>query len=158
MTIQQEYAIKDFESEARKRGQDAKIDWKESNCNESRGSLFGNFGGITLMVYPEGLISIPAICSYGPPKYPTPAIAAASAKELWDRQKKRDDANPKKAQERQGGHLGQILEPDLKCQNEDCPCRRETPEERRKRARGAFNTVRWWETHSRWRLGSVLKE
>ena len=45
------------------------------------------------MVYSDGLISIPAVRTYHPPRYPTPMIAAALATELWTKQKARDDAN-----------------------------------------------------------------
>jgi hypothetical protein len=92
MTSKQYERTKEFESELRKRGKNAEIDWEESSIPESRGVLFGGFEGVTLMVYPNGLMNISAVCSYHPPKYPTPVIAAASAKELWARQKRRDDA------------------------------------------------------------------
>ncbi|HET9307739.1 MAG TPA: hypothetical protein VFO46_17095 [Candidatus Sulfotelmatobacter sp.] len=111
MTIQQDWPTKEFEIELRKRGQHAKIDWEESNKEVSRGFLFGNFMGVTLMVYPEGVISIPAVCSY---KALNPEVAAASAMERFDRQKARDDANLERARKRIGGHLGQIVEHDLR--------------------------------------------
>jgi hypothetical protein len=152
MNPKQGWASKELESELRKRGQNAKIDWEESSSNESCGCLFGQFEGVTLMVYPEGLISIPAVCSY---TASSPAIAAASAKDRFDRQKARDDANPKKARDRQGGHLGPILSHDLRCGNELCHCKTETSQERQRRARGAYNTVQWWETNTTWRLGPV---
>lgn len=103
MTSQQDAYIMKFESEVRTRGENAEMDWKESSSPQSRGALFGNFKGVTLIVYPEGVINIPAVCTYGQPKYPTPAIAAASAKELWAGQKRRDDANPNSAKHRAGG-------------------------------------------------------
>jgi hypothetical protein len=112
MTLQQEWATKEFERELRKRGQPEKIDWKESNEDVSRGCLFGEFLGVTLMVYPEGLISMPAVCSY---TAPSPPIAATSARERWERQKARDDANPERAQKRIGGHLDQRVDHDLMC-------------------------------------------
>jgi len=140
MTSQQDDRIKEYENEVRKRGGNAAMAWKESNSPESHGVLFADVDGVTLVIYPNGLISVPAVCSYHPPKYPTPVVAAASAKELWARQKARDDAHPEKAKKRKGGHLGPIVDRDLKCGNKDCPCQRQSPEERQNRARGAFNT------------------
>ena len=140
MTSQQSARIKEFESEAKNRGTNAMLDWNESRSPESRGVLFADVDGITLMVYPNGLISIPAVRTYHPPKYPTPIIAAASAKELWGRQKARHDANPVLARSRSTGHLDSIVDPALKCRDKDCPCHRESPEERQKRAQGGFNT------------------
>lgn len=138
MTIQQDWAIKEFENELRRRGH-PKVDWEESNIEITRGCLFGNFMGVTLMVYPEGLISIPAVCSY---TAPSPAVAATSAKERFARQKARDDDNPARAQKRRGGHLGPIVDLDLKCGNQQCRCLNEESEERRRRARGACNTLK----------------
>lgn len=140
MTRSQDDKIKAFESEVRKRIGSRVMDWKESNSPESRGVLFADMEGVTLMVYPNGLISIPAVRTYHPPKYPTPVVAAASAKELWTRQKSRDDANPETAKTRRTGHLGPIVETDLKCRNKVCPCHWERPEVRQKRAQGGFNT------------------
>jgi hypothetical protein len=140
VTTQQGDRIKEFETEVRKRDRNAVIDWKESSSPESRGVLFTEVEGVTLVVYPNGLISVPAVRTYHPPKYPTPVIAAASAKELWARQKARDDANPKTAKGRRTGHLGPIVDPDLKCRNKDCPCHQQRPEDRQKRAQGGFNT------------------
>lgn len=148
----QDWAIEEFESELRKLGQHAKIDLEESNKGVSRGSLFGNFMGVTLMVFPEGLISIPAVCSY---KAPSPAVAATSAKQRFDRQNARDTRYPDKARNRKGGHLGPIVDHDLRCGNEHCRCQKETDQERKSRARGAYNTVRWWEANTSWRLGPV---
>lgn len=155
MRIQQDWATKEFESELGKLGQHARLEWKESATEPSRGCLFGEFKGVTLMVYPEGLISIPAVCSY---KAPSPAIAATTAKERFDKQKARDDRNRDRAQGRQGGHLGSIIGHNLKCGNEKCPCQKETPETRRKRARGTFNSLQWWETNTSWRLNPSLKK
>jgi len=92
------------------------------------------------VVCPNGLISIPAVRTYYPPKYPTPVVAAASANELWARQKARDDAQPDLAKSRRTGHLGPIVDPDLKCRNKVCPCYSESPAARQKRAQGGFNT------------------
>jgi hypothetical protein len=153
MTVQQGWATKEFDNELSERGP-AKMNWEESNVEVSRGCLFGNFMGVTLMVYPEGLISIPAVCSY---TAPSPALAAASAKERFDKQNARDRRLPATAQNRNGGHLGPIVDHDLKCENGHCPCRKPgtTSQDRRKRARGDCNTLRWWETHTSWRLGPV---
>lgn len=140
MTSQQNDLISEFEKEVKKRGGNAVVDWKESNNPESRGVLFGDVDGITLVVYPNGLISIPAVRTYHPPKYPTPVIAAASAKELWARQKARDDTNLDKAKTRTTGHLGPMVDPDLECRNRTCPCHSESPAVRQGRARGGFNT------------------
>ena len=131
--------IEKFESEGKTRGGNAEIDCKESDSPLSRGVLFGNSEGVTLIVYLEGFISIPAVSSYDKPN-PTPVIAAASAKELWARQKRRDDANPDRAKHRAGGHLGPVVDPDRKCRNDGCPCQKESPEDRKKRARDAYNT------------------
>jgi len=140
MTSQQAVRIKEFEGEVRRRGENAEIGWEESSNAETRGVLFGAFAGVTLMVYPNGLISIPAVRSYHPPKYPTPVIAAASSKQLWAGQKRRDDANPEKAKERRGGHLHPIVDTNLKCRSADCPCHNQGPGDLQKRARGGRNT------------------
>ena len=58
MTSQQRDAIKEYESEMRKRGGNAVLDWKESNSPGSRGILFADVDGITLMIYSDGLINI----------------------------------------------------------------------------------------------------
>jgi hypothetical protein len=142
VNIQQSDTVKEYESEVRKRGGSPVRDWKESTSPESRGAFFEDVDGVTLMVYPEGLISIPARCSWSLEKY-THVTAAACAKELWARQKRRDDANPEKARNRAGGHLGPIVGPNLKCgqdRSPRCPCQDENPAQRQKRARGAFNT------------------
>lgn len=117
MTSQQIQRAKEFENEVRERGRNTKIDWKESNSPESRGVLFADVDGVTLVVYSNGLISIPAVRTYHPPEYPTPIVAAVSAKELWAKQKARDDAQPETARNRRTGHLGPIVDPDLKCRN-----------------------------------------
>jgi hypothetical protein len=92
------------------------------------------------VVYSNGLISIPAVRSYHPPKYPTPVIAAASATELWARQKKRDDARPDLAKSRRTGHLAPTVDLVWKCGSSGCPCHREGPTARRKRALGGRNS------------------
>lgn len=140
MTNLQNERIKQYESEAKRRGGNAVTDWRESNSPESRGVVFGDVDGITLVVYPNGLISIPAVRTYHPPNYPTPVIAAASAKELWARQKVRDDAQPNLAKSRRTGHLGPAVDPKWECGNKGCPCHRESPTVRQKRARGGHNT------------------
>lgn len=139
MTSLQDDRVKEYESEVNKRGGSAVTDWRESNSVESRGVLFGEVDGITLVVYPNGLISIPAVRTYHPPNYPTPVIAAASAKELWAGQKVRDDADPSKAKERSTGHLGPIVDPKWECRNKVCPCHLESPAVRQKRAQGGRN-------------------
>jgi hypothetical protein len=136
MTSLQEARIKEFESEVRKRGGNLVINWKESTSLESRGILFADVDGITLVVYRDGLISIPAVRTYHPPKYPTPIIAAALATELWTGQKARDEAQPETAKSRRTGHLGPIVDPDLRCRNDYCPCHRENSDVRQRRARG----------------------
>ena len=139
MNSTQDARIKEFEIEVKKRGGNAVIDWKESHSPESRGILFADVDGVTLMVYSDGLISIPAVRTYHPPRYPTPIIAAALATELWAGQKARDDANLDLAKSRRTGHLGPIIDPDLKCRNTNCPCQRESSDVRQRRARGGFN-------------------
>ena len=139
MTSQQDDRIKEFEIEVKKRGGNAVMDWKESHSPESRGILFADVDGVTLMVYSDGLISIPAVRTYHPPRYPTPIIAAALATELWAGQKARDDANLDLAKSRRTGHLGPIVDTDLKCRNTNCPCQRESSDVRQRRARGGFN-------------------
>jgi len=143
MTIPRD-KLKEFESEAVKLGKNPKVDWNESYAPESRGCLFGEFYGVTLMVYPNGLINVPSVRSYHPPKYPTPASAAAAADELWAKQKARDDANLQRAKQWKTGHLGPIVEPDLKCRNVGCSCQKETLQERQKRTQGGFNTNPNW--------------
>ena len=154
MTVKQGWATKEFDRELTKLGY-AKMNWEESSAGVSRGCLFENFTGVTLMVYPEGLISIPAVCSYTDSS--GSAVAATTAKARFDRQKARDDNDLARAQKRQGGHLGPIVDHDLKCENGHCPCRKAgtTSQDRRSRAQGAYNTVRWWETNTNWKLGPV---
>ena len=140
MTSQQSARVKEFELEVKRRGANRVLDWKESNSLESMGVLFASADGVTLMIYPNGLISIPAVRTYHSPKYPTPMIAAASASELWAKQKVRDDANPELARTRRTGHLSPIVDPNLQCRNMVCPCHRESQKARQKRAQGGFNT------------------
>jgi hypothetical protein len=139
MTSEQEARTKEFESEMRKRGDKTKLDWKESNSPESRGILFADAHGVTLMVYHDGLINIPAVRSYHPPRYPTPIIAAALAQELWAKQNARDDGNLDLAKTRRTGHLGAIVGFDLKCRNAVCPCQTQSSGARQQRARGGYN-------------------
>ncbi len=139
MTSLQDARVKEFESEVKKRGGNTMLDWKESTSPESRGILFTDADGVTLMVYHDGLISIPAVRTYHPPRYPTPIIAAVLATELWTKQKARDEANPELARSRATGHLSPTVDPDLKCRNERCPCHEEGSEARQRRARGGFN-------------------
>jgi len=75
MTKKQEDRTKEYESERRSRGESANVNWKEGNQPESRGVLFADVDGVSLMVYTDGLISIPAVRSYHPPKYATPMLA-----------------------------------------------------------------------------------
>jgi hypothetical protein len=56
------------------------------------------------MVYTDGLISLPAVRSYHPPKYATPMLAALSAKKLWAGQTTRDDRNLTRAKSWRRGH------------------------------------------------------
>lgn len=139
MTSQQGARIKEFEIEVKKRGGNPVMDWKESSSPESLGILFADVDGVTLVVYRDGLISIPSVRTYHPPKYPTPIIAAALATELWTKQKARDEANPDLARSRATGHFSPTVDPDLKCRNERCPCHEESSETRQRRARGGFN-------------------
>jgi hypothetical protein len=87
MTSQQTGTIREFEIETKKRGVSAELDWKESNVPESQGVLFADADGITLVVYSNGLISVPAVRTYHPHKYPTPIMAAAFATVLWAEQR-----------------------------------------------------------------------
>jgi hypothetical protein len=138
MNSQQANTIGEYENEIRRRGGNRKLDWNESNASESRGVLFAEVDGVTLMVYPDGLINIPARCSWSFDKY-THVTAAACAKVLWARQKKRDDNNPEAAKKRAGGHLGPLVGPDLKCRVDDCPCQKELPQMRQRRSLGSRN-------------------
>jgi hypothetical protein len=79
MTSQQDARIKELENELTKRGENEKIGWQQSNSPESSGFLFGEVNGVTVTVTPGGLINIPAVRTYHPPKYPTPVVAAACA-------------------------------------------------------------------------------
>ena len=127
MTTLQDARIKEFESRAeRTQVRNIAVNWKGGNSTESRGILFADVDGVTLMVYSDGLISIPAVRTYHPPRYPTPIIAAALATELWAKQKARDDSNIVLAKSRRTGHLGPIVDPDLKCRNKICPCQGES--------------------------------
>jgi hypothetical protein len=131
--------IQEFETEVKNRGGHAATGWKESDAPESHGILFAEVDGITLMLYLDGLISIPAVRTYHPPRYSTPVIAAALATELWAKQKARDDAKPELAKSRRTGHLGSIVGTDLKCRSKVCPCQNESQAERQRRARGGYN-------------------
>jgi hypothetical protein len=139
VTHQQDEITSRFLEELVRRGHDGRIDWNESDAPESRNFLFGEVEGVTVTVTPGGLINIPAVRTYHPPKYPTPVIAAASARELWAKLKARDDVNLELAKTRQTGHLGPIIDHDLRCRNKLCPCNSETQDVRRKRERGGFN-------------------
>lgn len=66
MTSLQDDRIKEYQNEVKKRGGNAVANWKESNSPESRGVLFADVDGVTLVVYPNGLISIPAVTGSGP--------------------------------------------------------------------------------------------
>lgn len=137
MNSQQSDAIEEYENEVRRRGGNPVRDWKESNSSESPGVLFKDVDGVTLMIYTDGLINIPAVRSWDTKKY-YHVTAAACAKELWSRQKIRDDADRNTAKQRHTGHLDSIIGFDLKCRDIECPCH--NPEERQKRARGGRNT------------------
>jgi hypothetical protein len=139
MTSQQQAMTKNLSEELAKRGHRTSINWKASDRLESRGFLFGEIEGVTITVTPGGLINIPSVRTYHPPKYPTPVIAAASAGELWAKQKVRDHANPSLARIRRTGHLGPIISYDLRCNNQACPCHSETDDIRQRRERGGFN-------------------
>jgi hypothetical protein len=139
MTNQQDDMARRLRDELGKRGHSGRIEWKESIGPESRGFLFGEVQGVTMTVTPNGLINIPAVRTYHPPKYPTPVIAAACAGELWLRQKGRDDANSQLSKTRRTGHLGPIVDHDLRCRNKVCPCNSENQVVRRRRERGGFN-------------------
>jgi hypothetical protein len=139
MTRQQERRINELEKEMKKRGNNMTPAWKESESHESHGVIFAALDGVTIVVAANGLVNIPAVRSYKGPQYPTPVIAAASAKELWAKQKARDDANHASARVRRTGHLGPLVDPDLKCRNKACPCQSEAFELRRRRAQGGFN-------------------
>jgi hypothetical protein len=140
MTRKQDDRIKEYEIERKNRGENTNINWIESDQPESRGILFADVDGVSLMVYTDGLISIPAVRSYHPPKYATPMLAALSAKELWAKQKARDDRDLKKAKSCRSGHLSPIVHSDLKCENSVCPCQSEDSAQGQRRARGGFNT------------------
>jgi hypothetical protein len=53
--------IKEFETEIKNRGRSTAADWKESNSSESRGVLFADVDAVTLMVYRDGVMGIPAV-------------------------------------------------------------------------------------------------
>ena len=139
MTTQQQEMTQRLAVELHSRGKRSAIDWKESNAPESRGFLFGEVDGVTVTVTPSGLVNVPAVRTYHPPKYSTPVVAAASAGELWAKQKKRDDANLELARTRRTGHLGPIVGYALRCQNNACPCNSESSDVRQRRERGGFN-------------------
>jgi hypothetical protein len=143
MTSEQCEMIRQLEDELRKRGKPVKVDWVESTAAESRGFIFGLLNGVTLTVAPNGLMNIPSVRSYHPPRYPSPVVAAACADELWAKQKRRDDANPELAKSRKTGHLGPIIGPDLRCRNVACPCNCESQDIRQRRERSGFNTDRF---------------
>jgi hypothetical protein len=139
MTEKQRMYARQLEDELKKRGHNEQIEWTESNASNSRGFLFGEVQGVTVTIAPHGLVNIPAVRSYHPPKYPTPVIAAACAGELWSRQKARDEANVNLARSRRTGHLAPIIGHDLTCASKLCPCHSEDRDDRRRRERGGFN-------------------
>ncbi len=140
MTSQQQQRLEQLEIELKHRGKAVSLTWRESDTSVSRGFLFSELGGVTITCSPSGLLNIPAVRSYHPPKYPTPVVAAACADELWAKQHARDEANPKTAITFRTGHLGPVLSFELKCQGKVCDCGSETDEQRQKRAQGGFNT------------------
>jgi hypothetical protein len=140
MTNQQQERAGQLEIELRNRGKSVSLVWQESTSSVSRGFIFSELRGVTITCSPSGLLNIPAVRSYHPPKYPTPVIAAACADELWAKQSARDEANPKMAITFRTGHLGPLVNFDLKCQAKACDCASETDEQRQKRAQGGFNT------------------
>jgi hypothetical protein len=139
MTSQQSDMTRRLSDELVRQGENGRVDWRESENQLTRGFLFGEVAGVTVTVAPTGLVNIPAVRTYHPPEYPTPVNAAASAGELWAKQKVRDDTNPELARSRRTGHLGPIIDYNLKCRNNACPCAAETGDERRRRERGGFN-------------------
>ena len=83
MTDRQQIYARQLQDELKKRGHNGQIEWTESNAAQSRGFLFGEVQGVTVTIAPHGLVNIPAVRTYHPPKYPTPVVAAACAGELW---------------------------------------------------------------------------
>ena len=143
MTSEQCEMIRQLEDELRKRGKPVKVDWVESTAAESRGFIFGLLNGVTLTVAPNGLMNIPSVRSYHPPRYPSPVVAAACADELWAKQKRRDDANPELAKSRKTGHLGPIIGPDLRCRNVASPLQLREPRNPAATRAERFNTDRF---------------
>lgn len=140
MTNKQQEMISQLEDELRKRGKTLDGTWAESKNAESNLFLFGAIDGVTVTVAPNGLVNVPSVRTYHPPIYPTPVAAAASAAEVWGKQKARDDADIEKAKSRSTGHLGPVVAMDLTCGTSYCPCHGEDAAARQKRARGAFNS------------------
>ena len=140
MTSQQQERIRQLEIELKNRGKAGGLVWRRSSGSVSRDFIFSELRGVTVTCSPNGLLNIPAVRSYHPPKYPTPVVAAACADELWAKQNARDVANPEKARTYRTGHLGPLVNFELKCRARECDCISETDEERQKRAQGEFNT------------------
>jgi hypothetical protein len=108
-------------------------------CLRVAGFSLGEVQGVTVTIASHGLVNIPAVRTYHPPKYPTPIIAAACAGELWSKQKARDEASVDLARSRRTGHLAPIIGHNLTCTSELCPCHSEDQDNRRRRERGGFN-------------------
>ena len=66
MTNQQEDMTRLLRDELAMRGQNGRIEWKESNSPESGGYLFGEVEGVTVTVSPGGLMNIAAVRTYHP--------------------------------------------------------------------------------------------
>lgn len=138
MTNEQSDFARQLQDELARRGH-GPVEWTESKAPETRGFLFGEVHGVTVTIAPHGLVNIPAVRTYHPPKYPTPVIAAACAGELWAKQKAHDDADIDLARKRKTGHLAPIVGHNLRCANELCRCQNESGADRRRRERGGFN-------------------
>ena len=83
----------------------------------------------------RGGYKVPALRGYKETVTPSNLDAAVGARELFDKQRQRDNNDIERAKKHKRGHLGPRVKPNWFCNDEDCPCQRETDiNERRKRS------------------------
>ena len=90
---------------------------------------FVEVGGVTVTIGKTGALGFPSLRSYD-----DGFEAAVNARSFWEKQRRRDQDNPERAQSRITGHLNPIVGPNWKCVGEvECPCWAEADERRRHR-------------------------
>jgi hypothetical protein len=97
---------------------DRNISVKLPNMGENDGYLFTEVQGVTVLIGRNGGYKVPALRRYDNPSLE----AAVNARVLWEKQKRRDDADSVKARALRTGHLSPIVHTDLRCGHPHCPC------------------------------------